>query len=526
MKAFVTAGLFIFALALAGCGGNGGTPDAHDDTTTADTAGDVIDDAADDAITPDDTGRDNAGEDAGEDVDDDTVVADASEVIATDEGAEIPVVPEPPHANCGMPAYDFVPPGELGNLVESENISMLTLDAETINNLLANFDFSAMSPVPYGTVTYRFRYTTQDRGQQVEATGLMAFPASTEPITEPLPILVYQHGTSGFSDPCAPSNEAYWFEDGALGPAVASLGFVVIAPDYIGMNGWGAPSTVKHGYLVGEQTAIGAWDAVRGGLELFESIEGHPPVSNDVVLWGISQGAHASMFTELWGGWYAPEYDVKAVVALVPPTDLLALLKTALSSMSDSTGMLAVAIVAMNLWYGEQANLDLMLTDEEPYFVATEGPKYLFPTDECKIAIGDGVDIEDLTLEMLFQQTLLDAIATEDWPAIAPWNCFFVENTLSSTSVVPPRHTPTLMVYGEIDDMVVTPTQRPDFQKLCEAGYKLDYLECANASHARAALWSLPEQFQWIRDRLAGIPIPEEELCQIQEPVTCSATAE
>ncbi len=82
------------------------------------------------------------------------------------------------------------------------------------------------------------------------------------------------------------------------------------------------------------------------------------------------------------------------------------------------------------------------------------------------------------------------------------------------------------MVYGEIDDMVVTPTQRPDFQKLCEAGYKLDYLECANASHARAALWSLPEQFQWIRDRLAGIPIPEEELCQIQEPVTCSATAE
>lgn len=517
MKVNVLAGLFILVAGVAGCGGTQDNPDTGVSEDVADVTDATISDTADVNVT-DDGDRDTT--DTVEPVD----ATDAEQAdVAPDADDDIPVVPEPPHALCGMPAYDFLPPGTVGNLVASESVGMLTLDADTINALLSQFEFSAMSPVPYGTATYRFRYTTQDRGQQIEATGLMSFPVGTEPFTEPLPVLVYQHGTSGFSDPCAPSNEAFWLEDGALGPAVASLGFVVVSPDYIGMNGWGAPSTVRHGYLVGEQTAIGAWDAVRGGLELLDTIPNHPPASNDVVLWGVSQGAHASMFTELWAPWYAPEYDVKAVVALVPPTDILALMKKAVSSISDTTALLAVSLVTMNLWYGEQARLDEVFTNEEPYFVATEAPKYLFPTDTCEISIGYEVNLEDLTLEDAFTQNVIDAGATSEWDKIAPWDCFYLENSLSFTSVPAARHTPTLMIYGEIDEMVDTTAQRPDVTRLCNMGYQIDYMECAQGTHTRAALWSLPEQFEWIRARLAGTPVPEEEICEIQAPVTCSA---
>lgn len=455
----------------------------------------------------------------------DTVQPEDTILDAVDDiGPDVQPVPEPPHANCGMPSYEFLPAGATGDLVESEMVSMLTLDAATINALLEQFEFSAMSPVPYGVVTHRFRYTTQDRGRPVEATGMLSFPYDSKPFTDPLPVLVYQHGTSGFSDPCAPSNEAFWLQDGALGPAVASLGYIVISPDYIGMNGFGDPSTVRHGYLVGEQTAIGAWDAVRGGLKLLDSLNVHPVASNDVVLWGVSQGAHASLFTELWGPWYAPEFNVRAVVALVPPTDLFALLKKALESINDSTGLLAVSVITMKLWYEPEQGLDLVFTNEEPYFIARDAPSYLFPTEECKISIGQDVDINALTLNQLFTQTAIDAASDDNWQAIAPWDCFYRENALSTTSVQPSRFTPTLMVYGEIDDLVDTASQRPDFETLCGMGYRLDYLECVGAGHSQAALWSLPEQFQWIRDRLAGVPLPESELCQVQLPVQCSAT--
>lgn len=261
-----------------------GSGTAPTDTTEQPDAvvGDSIADSNDDIDEADgaDQGRDSTTGSDNETSDDssgevtlpDTIDEDGHDTNDTNE--DVVPIPEPPHALCDMPAYDLLPPGSLGDLVTFEPIPLLTLDADTINALLDSFGFSAMSPVPYGANTYRYRYTTQDRGQQIEATGLMAFPANKDPFTDPLPILLYQHGTSGFSDPCAPSADENLLEMGALGPAFSSLGFVVIAPDYIGMTGFGDPATVKHGYLVGEQTAIGAWDAVRGGLELLETIEG------------------------------------------------------------------------------------------------------------------------------------------------------------------------------------------------------------------------------------------------------------
>jgi len=524
---YLAAALLATVLA---CGSNPGQTDTNEpqDVTNSDSLADSTADAVD-GIDPDE-GRDLAVDQESETVEDtggeltvpDTVDEDGHD---TNDIVEIiEPVPVPPHALCDMPAYELLPPGSLGDLVEFEPIPLLTLDADTINGLLDGFGFDAMSPVPYGAITYRYRYTTQDRGQQVEATGLMAFPANKDPFTDPLPILLYQHGTSGFSDPCAPSADENHFEMGALGPAFSSLGFVVIAPDYIGLNGFGDPATVRHGYLVGEQTAIGAWDAVRGGLKLLESIEGHPPVSNKVIIWGQSQGGHASLFTELWGPWYAPEFKVPGVVAQIPPTDLLPMMQNAMQEIDDPTGLLAVSVVTMQLWYGETADLETVFTNEDPYFVADVAPTLLFPEDKCGISIG--VDIDDVTLETVFQPGFLQAAQTGDWDAIGPWKCYYLENSLAFTSVPVSRHTPTMMIYGENDTLLITDTQKDDFDRLCQAGYRLHHIECAGAGHTQAALWSLPEQFDWIRDRLDGKPTDAADECVYHDPVRCSATPE
>lgn len=444
---------------------------------------------------------------------------------AADAGEDIPVVPEPPHALCGMPAYDLLPPGALGDLVESEQIPFLCLDADTINAILDEAKFSAMSPVPYGANTYRYRYTTQDRGQEVEATSILSYPVGAESFEEPLPVLLYLHGTTGFSDPCAPSYDENWMDAAALAPAVAALGFIVIAPDYIGMNGFGEPAEARHAYLVGEQVGLGSWDAVRGGIELLNSIDGHPSAMDKVALWGASQGGHAVLFSELWGPWYAPEFKVPGVVSLVPPHQLMTLMQVSISDIVNSTGLFLISLAATHLWYGgDPEQLDDIFTDVEPYYLASTISTMIYPTEECEIDI-EG-DIDDLTLQDAFTQDFIDAASTADWDNIGPWKCYYMENSLSSSSIPPARHTPTLMVYGQNDDLVLLSTQKDDFTTLCNMGYQLQYKECAGAGHTQAALWSMPEQFQWIRDRFAGVPIDAEDVCVFHEPEICSATPE
>jgi hypothetical protein len=103
-------------------------------------------------------------------------------------------------------------------------------------------------------------------------------------------------------------------------------------------------------------------------------------------------------------------------------------------------------------------------------------------------------------------------------------------NSLLHTAIV--RRTPQpdsyglLYVLGELDDLVHTPIERASFDALCDDGMRLQYLECAGASHTRATAWSYPEILSFIDARLAGEPLLSSTLCQRGAAVTCSATPE
>ena len=427
-----------------------------------------------------------------------------------------------PVAACGMAPYGLLASDELGSWVEYEEVPTLNLDSKSVDSLLSQAGYQALSPVPYGCHVYRYRYVTQDRGQRVEATGTIGFPANGPLPQGEVPFGVFLHGTTGFADPCAPSRT---LDGQAAAALIAALGFVSVAPDYIGMTGFGAPSTTTHIYCGGEQVALGSWDALRAAQKLTRKLKPGVTTGQSAVLWGGSQGGHAALFMELYGPYYAPEFDVKAVVAGVPPSVLLPLAKKAMEAFSPPTIAFGAVMATMREWYGEPADLRAVITDDPPYSFASTLHDQVFVKDTC--STGEAYKpIEDNPAEQrvdfLYKQAFIDAVLNDHVDQFPPWDCFLRENALGDSSVKPLRFTPTYMIYSENDDLVVTEPMRQDFERLCGMGFTLDYLECAAAGHAEGAIWSLPEQYAWIKDRLAGKPLAADA-CTRKPAVCCSA---
>jgi len=440
-----------------------------------------------------------------------------------------------PVALCGMGEYTLLDPATqgLGRPIQHEQHELFgNLTSSALDVLLSTAGFGALTPVPHGAAIFRFRYTTQDRGRPVEATGLIGIPRPEPAPAEPWPVALFLHGFAGAADPCAPS------ADETIGPALTALiaanGFLTVAPDYIGMNGLGAASTAPHAPLVGEQVALGSWDALRAGLalldgELADEISGTR--GEPLVIWGGSQGGHAALFVELYGGYYAPEIPVSAVIATSPALDLRAIVEEGIRSAVGQdfeehgipAALSALALVGMRRWYGVPESMHGVLTNREPYFIADRVEEVLEPTgDECEVQ----ADFEASAIEEIYEAGFIDAVLDGDWASLQPWTCFVEENSASRTAVRRRRDTPVLTVFGEADPLVIPQHQYAGFDAMCEAGWALDFLECEAAPHGETTLWSIPDQLAWLRLRLDKVPLSADELCQRQPPTRCLGTPE
>lgn len=473
-------------------------------------------------------GGTSAGGDDGTDVNpsDDAALADVSlgrDGQATDGagGADTEVAAaEMPVAACGMAPYELLPTDAVGELLSWEPVDFWDLTPEAFNDLIRGAGYEAMATVKYAVRMYRFRYTTQDRGQLVEATATLTVPALDSPPGDGVPVFLNLHGTTGWSDPCAPSGRPFDTYN-ALASYFAGMGYVAVSPDYIGLAGFGAPSTVHHAYKGGEQTAIASWDALRAaGRLLYGDLAEQVGMNGQLVIWGGSQGGHAALFTERYGPYYAPEFPVTAVVPLVPGLDLrLYGRRYGTDGALTTPGLLAAALIAQADWYGRGEPADL-LTNEPPDYFADNFAATMFSPEEC---MGGSIPpAERGTMELLFAEGFRDAFDTDEEPQ--PWRCFLDENSLHTTSVPALRHVPTLVVFGEDDPLVPADLARPAVAALCESGARIQYLECADAPHVEAGVWSIPEQMVWIEARLAGESLVEEDVCSLGAPVCCQGS--
>jgi pimeloyl-ACP methyl ester carboxylesterase len=418
-------------------------------------------------------------------------------------------VPDIPAAGCDAPEYSWLSTETMGEVIDTDLPDGLTLSAETLQLLLGGvMDTSTLPEIRYGVMTHSVRYRTQDRGQAVEATGLVIFP--DVPDAETLPMVLWLHPTAGFSDACAPSGSGIV---GAAFPVLfASMGFVVVAPDYLGMAGWGAPSQQPHPYVVAEPTAVASLDMLRAAVSLAES-EGTlaKPDPDRVIYWGASQGGHAALWADRYAPHYVPEFTAVGSIAAVPASDLVALAALGVAESGPATLGIAANLTAASRWYDTGHALSEILAE------GMDEALVALMDESCDdfSSLGELSEVTDL-----FTPEAISALSTGTADSLEPWSCYLEESSIHSTRIPHEADTPTLVILSEEDDLAIAAPVRTDIEVLCERGQRIEHLECAGAGHADGAVDTLGLQAQWALDRGAGVSW-DAQICVINEPVDC-----
>ena len=160
--------------------------------------------------------------------------------------------------------------------------------------------------VPGAERNIRLLYSSTDGidGRSLIAvSGSLLLPPGTPP-DDGWPLLLWSHGTVGIADVCAPTWTGYrpvhqkylkqWLEQG----------YAIVTSDYQGLGTAGT-----HPYLATRPASYSNLDVIRAVQNSAY------PVSNRVVLVGQSQGAAAAFATAGYYPEYAPELNIRAVVA-------------------------------------------------------------------------------------------------------------------------------------------------------------------------------------------------------------------
>lgn len=145
-------------------------------------------------------------------------------------------------------------------------------------------------------------------GERAEATAMVFYPNTPQP-QDGWRVVVWEHGTVGSGDSCAPSNNHLNNNFRGLASSLLAKGYVIVAPDYEGLGTRGI-----HPYLNLKSAAQSAIYAVRA----FKEQQGNR-FNGAWVSVGQSQGGHASLATAQFAD-EDPNY--KAAVAAAPASSL------------------------------------------------------------------------------------------------------------------------------------------------------------------------------------------------------------
>ena len=160
--------------------------------------------------------------------------------------------------------------------------------------------------VPGAGLNIRLLYTSTDGidgTTHITVSGSLFLPDGKAP-SGGWPVLLWSHGTVGIADVCAPTWTGYRQVHQEYLKQWLDQGYAIVASDYQGL---GTPGT--HPYLATRPASFSNLDVIR-------AVQGADfPLSDKVVLLGQSQGAAAAFATAGHYPEYAPELDIRAVVA-------------------------------------------------------------------------------------------------------------------------------------------------------------------------------------------------------------------
>jgi fermentation-respiration switch protein FrsA (DUF1100 family) len=362
---------------------------------------------------------------------------------------------------------------EVQELAESDDLYALAEDVEPGEP----GDLIAVQEVPGldvdGTVLRVLYHSESLEGDDVAVSGIVIVPSGAAP-EGGRPVLTWAHGTTGIADECAPSKDLEANGIGLAGPFL-ERGMVFAATDYEGL---GTPG--RHPYIVGVSEGRGTLDIVRAvqQLDLAEA-------SDEVVIWGHSQGGHAALFANQIAEEWAPELDVVGTVAGAPPSQL-SLIAAALR---DSPYRFYLGMVA--------AGWAAAYPDADPSLV-------LSPLGLERLEIVDeGCSSE---LATAWNDLPYEDLVTADPAEVEPWATLLVENDPGFVVGA----SPILIIHGEADEQIPVVSSQLLLDRMCGIGQVVERRTFADQSHAGVIGPSLPGMLEWIDARLAGDDAPTD----------------
>jgi len=334
---------------------------------------------------------------------------------------------------------------------------------------------------PLGATTYRVLYrSTGLNDKPILVSGVVIVPPG-DPPSGGRPIIAWAHPTSGVVPRCAPSLAIFLFEQIQGLRSFVRDGYVVAATDYPGLGTAG-----PHPYLVGTSEGRAVIDSVR--------VAGSLPGAGGgkrFLVWGHSQGGHASLFTGAIAKSYAPELHLLGVAAAAPATDLVTLMNEDIDSVGGKN------ITAMTLWSWQRvfdANMDKVV-DRRAI------PAINQLAQEC---IEGPFDLKKRQrTEQPLEQNFLSVQHPSD---VEPWHTLLAQNSPGAL----PSEIPVFLAQGTGDDIIHPKVTQDYAAKLCGAGSKVRILLMPNIGHSRAAQASTSALLDWARDRFAGKAAPDD----------------
>ncbi|GAA2537125.1 hypothetical protein GCM10009860_17130 [Microbacterium mitrae] len=327
--------------------------------------------------------------------------------------------------------------------------------------------------VPAGAEGWRILYTTTNGDDEIiTASGLVIAPADATRS----PVIAWAHGTTGFARGCAPSLLEHPFVAGGMPATEDALaaGWSIVATDYPGLG-----TTGVQPYLIGQGEGRAVLDAVRAARQL-ESIS----LAEETVIWGHSQGGHASLWAGGLASTYAPELTISGVAAMAPASDLPVLLE-AIADQPVGSVFGSFALAAYAGTYDDVATTD-----------------YVRP--------GAHIMMQEMQSRCLTDASSLVSIATALSADASVWAQSPGDGALGEHAE---RYVPRLLIsapvflaQGLTDTLVVPAMQQGYVSERCAAGQVIDYREYPDADHMGlvADQTLLDDLMSWTTDRFAG----------------------
>ncbi len=211
---------------------------------------------------------------------------------------------------------DEEPP--IKRLVSTEKIMSFTETNITALTGLAALVYPEILQLrPYfsgGVDVYKMVYKTDISSKMIDASGLICVPQAAGLY----PVMCFQNGTNTL-DANAPSNSAISTQFQMI-EIVASMGYVVIIPDY---PGFGASASIPHPYLVREPTVKSIADMLRAAGEAAGNELKGIEIKNEYYFIGYSQGGWATMALHYaMENQYRNEFKLKGSACGAGPYDI------------------------------------------------------------------------------------------------------------------------------------------------------------------------------------------------------------